>query len=346
MKPLFSKRAYVACQLGGWGSYLLLNVALLGAQATSPLLVAISFFSYSALGLVASHLLRWFAQRAHWQARPLGALAARIFLAALVLAVVTQALQFLFVVFVLRAFTWAEATALSFVFYVVQSSILLMLWQLIYFGVHALARSRRAELDALTSLAAMQSAELRALRTQLNPHFLFNALNTVRALISEDPARAQEAVTRLSALLRYALAAGETQIVSLEKELEVVQDYLALEVLRFEERLQVQLDVPASCLSAQVPVLLLQTLVENAVKHGIARCPAGGAVIVTARKQNGVLSIEVTNPSPQTPVSAESTGLGLVNTRERLRLLFGEHAQVELSAVGALTTARVSVPCP
>ena len=109
---------------------------------------------------------------------------------------------------------------------------------------------------------------------------------------------------------------------------------------------QVQLDVPASCLSAQVPVLLLQTLVENAVKHGIARCPAGGAVIVTARKQNGVLSIEVTNPSPQTPASAESTGLGLVNTRERLRLLFGEHAQVELSAVGALTTARVSVPCP
>jgi anti-sigma regulatory factor (Ser/Thr protein kinase) len=190
-----------------------------------------------------------------------------------------------------------------------------------------------------------QSAELKLLKSQLNPHFLFNSLNSVRALIAEDPARARHAVTQLAGILRYTLRSDHEELVTLERELETVSDYLTLESLRFGERLRVELDIAADAQDIRVPVMLLQTVVENAMKHGIAELPGGGVLRVSATLRDDALHVEVQNPRPQNPPPREQQGSGLYNAAERLRLLFGSQATLELDlSRSAMAIVRIRVP--
>jgi hypothetical protein len=176
-----------------------------------------------------------------------------------------------------------------------------------------------------------KEARLQALELQLNPHFFFNSLNNVRALIAEDPERAQTAVTQLAGLMRYALKAGQETTVPLRKELEMVRTYLDLEQVRLEDRLRYEIDAEDSALDHPVPLLLVQTLVENGIKHGVAPRPEGGRLTVTARTEGDALCVWVTNTGRLDP-DAES-GLGLENARERLQLLFGDEATLTLENV-------------
>jgi LytS/YehU family sensor histidine kinase len=202
--------------------------------------------------------------------------------------------------------------------------------------------------DSLTveSLArALQLAELRLLKSQLNPHFLFNALNTVRSLIADNPVRAQSAVTRLANTLRYTLSSRQDELVTLAQELDIVADYLELESMRFEDRLRIETHVPEDAAGVRIPVMLLQTLVENAIKHGIAELPSGGLLRISAELQNDVLILEVENPRPPTPIQRAHEGVGLRNARDRLRLLFGARAGLDLDlSKPAVATARLRVP--
>jgi len=221
-------------------------------------------------------------------------------------------------------------------------------WLGIYFFYHLSDRFNRLEIERLGLSATLKEAELRALKSQINPHFIFNSLNSLRALIDEDPARARQAVTQLANLLRYSLQSGQLETVPFEEELSVVNDYLALEQVRHEERLRLRLDVAADTLQVPVPPMLLQTLVENAVKYGISRRPEGGEIAIVARCEHGVLRIQVTNPgelvAPETGASA-STGVGLRNAAERLRLLFGERATLQLRAAApGLVVAEAEIP--
>jgi LytS/YehU family sensor histidine kinase len=185
---------------------------------------------------------------------------------------------------------------------------------------------RRAQLSE-----ALQAAELRLLKSQLNPHFLFNALNGVRALIADEPAKAQDAVTQLARTLRYTLAAGDAELVTLAREMEMVNDYLALESLRLAERLTIVRQIDARAADARIPVMLLQTLVENGIKHGIAQLRQGGTLRIAARVAAKVLIIEVENPRPtDRRTLPHQHGVGLKNASERLRLLFGATASLEL----------------
>ncbi len=198
----------------------------------------------------------------------------------------------------------------------------------------------------------MKEAELRALKAQVNPHFLFNSLNSLRALIDEDAPRAREVVTRLANMLRYSLQSGQLETVSLDEELRTVEDYLALEQIRHEGRLRVRwaVDEPARVLP--VPPMLLQTLVENAVKYGISTRREGGEVVVWAKVEGQVLDIRVSNPgelaSPGNTSSAKagsSTGVGLRNASERLKLLYGDRAVLRLvEGPAGCVTAEVSIP--
>lgn len=218
------------------------------------------------------------------------------------------------------------------------------------FFYHLFDRFNRSELDRVQLTASVKEAELRALKSQVNPHFIFNSLNSLRALIDEDPARARQSVTQLANLLRYSLQSGQLETVPFEEELRVVNDYLALEQVRHEERLRVRLDVAPETLSLPIPPMLLQTLVENAVKYGIATQPEGGEVRIFARRDGGALRLEVTNPGslPGSARSARvngSTGVGLKNASDRLRLLFGEHATLTLrSASPDLVVAEAVIP--
>jgi LytS/YehU family sensor histidine kinase len=185
----------------------------------------------------------------------------------------------------------------------------------------------------------------------VNPHFIFNSLNSLRALIDEDPARARQSVTQLANLLRYSLQSGQLETVPFEDELRVVNDYLALEQVRHEERLRLWLDIAPDTLALPVPPMLLQTLVENAVKYGISTRPEGGEIAIIARCEGGALRLTVTNPgevaTAATTARAASTGLGLHNAAERLRLLFGERATLQLWAeTPSLVVAEAVLPLP
>jgi two-component system, LytTR family, sensor kinase len=178
---------------------------------------------------------------------------------------------------------------------------------------------------------AASEAELRALEAQINPHFLFNCLNSIRALVAENPARAQDMITRLANIFRYNLHREPSHTVPLASEVEVVGDYLALESVRFEDRLRVRFAIAPGAEKATVPSMLLQALVENALKHGIAPRPSGGDLLIRAEHNQDATVIEVENSGQLGATDAnEPGGVGLSNTRERLRILYGGRASLQL----------------
>ncbi|MEM1117800.1 MAG: histidine kinase [Bacteroidota bacterium] len=215
----------------------------------------------------------------------------------------------------------------------------------IYHAVEASrrARVRRAQAEALRHLARDQ--ELRTLRSQLNPHFLFNALNTISAEVVRDPEAAREALGRLADLLRYALDAGRRNLVPLGDEMAFVRDYLALEQARMGDRLGVRLDVDPDAHGAEVPPMAVQTLVENAVRHGLAPSRDGGTVTVRAHLAGAHAEVEVADDGVGADTMGE--GIGLANTAERLRLLFGPEADVEIDTDRPEGFAvRLRIPLP
>ncbi|HFB98427.1 MAG TPA: sensor histidine kinase [Bryobacterales bacterium] len=181
---------------------------------------------------------------------------------------------------------------------------------------------RAAELERL-----LAQSRLETLRSQLHPHFLFNALNAVSAHVERDPKTARRMIEQLGELLRLSLEHAEDHEIPLEEELAFVERYLAIQRVRFEDRLEVRMDIDPAALAARVPTFVLQPLVENAVRHGIAPRPDRGTVRISARKEDGRLRLCVEDDGPGMPVGwklAANQGVGLANTRERLRRLYGE----------------------
>lgn len=214
------------------------------------------------------------------------------------------------------------------------------IWTGLYLKITA--QRHQNEMDAKMHLA-LRDAQLRALESQVNPHFLFNCLNSIRALVTVDPPRAQDMVTRLANVLRHSLRHDKGHTVELATEVEAVADYLALESVRFEDRLQVKLAIDPETERCAVPPMLLQTLVENAIKHGIAQVTDRGDLIVRAAQQNGNIRLEVEN-SGRLVESSSGTKLGLANARERLKLLYGDRAELSLKNGEDCVTATVVIP--
>jgi LytS/YehU family sensor histidine kinase len=227
--------------------------------------------------------------------------------------------------------------------YTFNTSILLWLWMAVWVGLHMIERWRSGEIAKWQAETAARELELQVLRAQINPHFLFNALNNLRALINEDPARAREMLSRLSNTLRHTLQHSAKERVPLADELTVVRDYVALEQLHHEERLRVDWQVDPATAGASLPPMLLQLLVENAIKHGVARTPGGGVVDIRVGREGGKLNIAVDNPGQWKPGSTDSTGLGLANLRERLARAGGEGAACRIDAVDGRVKVSVEL---
>ena len=222
---------------------------------------------------------------------------------------------------------------------------------------HAVAVSQRAgrERAAAERLRARtREQELRSLRSQLNPHFLFNALTAISAEVGRDPDEARERIGQLGGLLRYSLDAGRRDVVPLAEEVAFVRDYLALESARMGARLRATVDVDRAALGAEVPPMALQTLVENAVRHGVAPRAEGGAVAVTVRAEHpargggaAVVRVEDTGVGASPEALAAADGVGIRNTDERLRLLFGTGLDVEADRpVGFAVSFRLPLAAP
>jgi two-component system LytT family sensor kinase len=221
----------------------------------------------------------------------------------------------------------------------------LVVWCGFYFGWHYLRHYQQAALDRANLNAALKDAELRALRIQLNPHFLFNALNSIRSLVESNPGRAREAVTLLANLLRGALSSSEKEMVPLNRELAAVECYLALEEIRFEDRLRTRFEVTPEAQEALVPPFAVQTLVENAIKHGVSAHVDGALIRIEASRGSNSLHIRVSNTPGQLLTRTRSSGVGLKNLRSRLLLHFEGRADVSLREDGAnQVVAELTIP--
>ncbi len=225
----------------------------------------------------------------------------------------------------------------------------LMTYWLFVGGLMALdvfRRYKERELLASQLQARLAEAQLLALKMQLHPHFLFNTLHAISALMHSDVKAADKMLARLSDLLRLTLDQAGEQEVSLRQELAILEGYLEIERLRFQHRLKVEIDVPEELLDAQVPTFILQPLVENALKHGIAPRASGGTVAIRARHAGGVLCMEVQDdgPGPDASKATAGHGIGTRNTRSRLEHLYGERQRFELSKAEPGTVARVTLP--
>jgi hypothetical protein len=343
-------RRRIAVQALLWSGYVAVSLAMVANF--QPLTGSVVFvMACVGAGLwVASETLRTLALRGNWLDRPPRALLLRLALMPLLLALAVQCAVYVInwvgLSLGLLAFPpGMPRGGLVLLSYTLNTTILLWLWLAVWVGLQMLQRWRSGEIAKWQAETAARELELQVLRAQVNPHFLFNALNNLRALINEDPGRAREMLSRLSNTLRHTLQHSAKERVPLADELAVVRDYVALEQLHHEERLRVDWRVDPATAGASVPPMLLQLLVENAIKHGIARTPGGGVVDVRIARDGEMLQIAVDNPGQWTPEpeAPTSTGLGLVHLRERLARAGGAGAACRIAAAEGRVNVTVEL---
>jgi two-component system, LytTR family, sensor histidine kinase AlgZ len=222
----------------------------------------------------------------------------------------------------------------------------LLFWLAIAFHYVLISSYNSQELEkrALESGLLARDAELKALRAQLDPHFLFNSLNSISALTASDPAAARKMCLLLADFLRDTLRFGGTHRITLKDELGVVQRYLAIEQVRLGSRLNMTIEVSDTALATLIPPLVLQPLVENAVLHGIAHMLEGGTISITGELDKSILRVRVANPADADRPRNRRPGFGLMLVRERLQSQYAGAAKLEAREEGGVYVAEVSVP--
>jgi two-component system LytT family sensor kinase len=344
---------YWICQSAGWLAYALL--CTISGWITDGHVVGyfLSGVVMAVIGFVITHWFRWLILTLDWLSLAPGALVLRVIAAIPVLSLLLNLLNYLeaplesYLVGRPATFEYANQHFLYLLCDFFFGLLTFGFWCSVYLGYHFLEERRRAEKESWRLAAALSRARLDALRAQVNPHFLFNALNSLRALIDENPPRARDAVTRLASILRYSLSTDSNATVPFGIELNFVMDYLELELLRFEDRLTVIKKIQPETLERPIPPMLLQTLVENAVKYGISQNPGSVELYIYAAIDpvDDRLCIRVDNTGHLGPAESQSTGTGLRNARERLHRLFGGGAELQIAEeTPGLVQVEVFVP--
>jgi two-component system LytT family sensor kinase len=226
----------------------------------------------------------------------------------------------------------------------VSDSPLILVWVSIYYLWHYIELGTKTEFQKIKLESLVKEMELKTIKSHINPHFIFNALNSIRALVDENPERARTAITELSNLLRSSMQAEKQETVPFERELNIVKDYLALEHIRFEDRLRVEYDIDEDTLDQPIPPMMLQTLVENAIKHGISKAKEGGTIKIISDFRQSHHELIVQNSGTISEI-ADPEGFGLQSTRSRLKLLFGDKASFTIEATkNNIVEAKIIMP--
>jgi sensor histidine kinase YesM len=341
--------AYWICQLGGWGSYGAISIFFYLTLSTRTIQHFYAFMALSlVLGLLFSHLMRMVIKEYRLLERKLEQQIASFVLVTIVFAILLACTTVgLEKTIGLKDDSLPKISLLN---EISRNSInnffLLFIWNLIYYTFHYVERNRKQEVDTLKLQSLVKELELKTIKAHINPHFIFNSLNSIRALVDENPQRARRAITELSNILRSSMQAEKMETVPLENELNIVKDYLALEKMRFEERLTVEMDIDEDTLDQPVPPMMLQTLVENAIKHGISKQVSGGKIKVISDFVGDHHELVVQNTG-QLSLNGihESSGFGVKSTQDRLNLLYQGKAHFNIKNLNnELVESRVIMP--
>lgn len=323
------KRLYWILQLSVWGAYAGIQIVfsiLASGQAISFKRIAF-FISEAALFFLATHVFRLHVKRRNWLRLRVPKLIPRVLLASGLMGLMVYVFRIPISLITGRAtvietaFSPDQIAGLSAIY-----MLFFFLWATFYFTYHFIEQYNKS----LKYEAYMTSIELNNLKSQLNPHFIFNALNSIRALVDENPQKSKQAINQLSNILRNSLTFEKKGLTKFEDELKIVKDYLSLESVRFEERLKTDFNIHPQSANFRVPPLMIQTLVENGVKHGISKLTAGGVIHVKTTVENNRLKIQIRNSGQLLNGVRKNKGIGIANTIQRLKLLYGDQASFRM----------------
>ncbi|HEX6915261.1 MAG TPA: histidine kinase [Chitinophagaceae bacterium] len=339
--------AYWWCQLGGWSAYITVYIFFYLTISTKDFPYFYHVLTLDAtVGFLMTHTMRML-----YKTTRLLSLAIRQQIVYVVLATLFFAFAWAFIVVSVEStFHWEtrQMEELSIINKTIRTSLgqflFLAIWNLIYFAYHFVMKSRQEQLGRMRLQSMVKELELKTIKAHINPHFIFNALNSIRALVDENPGRARTAITELSNILRSSMQAEKAETTPLERELNIVKDYLALEHIRFEDRLQVEYDIDEDTLDQPVPPMMLQTLVENAIKHGISKQVDGGTIRIISDFRDNHHELIVQNTG-RLNGSYNHEGFGLASTQNRLKLLYGSKASFQINDKnGNIVEAKVVMP--
>ena len=347
-------RRYWLFQAIGWGGFILINMFLAWSfdqfEDADKAIVTIGRFGiFAMLGVVLTHFMRQIIIALNLLQKKLERQIYQFILITLVFSIIGSYFHTRLLIHYDRL-TSREIAKLNQKLLLVMSNavnffIYFFTWNTIYFIYHYIMKSQKQQMDTLQLEALVKELELKTIKAHINPHFIFNSLNSIRALVDENPQRARKAVTELSNILRSSLQSEKMETVPLEKELNIVKDYLALENMRFEDRLKIEYEIDEDTLDQPVPLMMLQTLVENAIKHGISKQINGGVVKVSSDFKNNYHELTVQNTGHLNGYKGNEEGFGLSSTTNRLSLLYGEKARFEIKqTTPTLVEAKVRIP--
>ncbi|AWV98978.1 sensor histidine kinase [Arcticibacterium luteifluviistationis] len=344
-----TKKSYWIYQIIGWSLYFF-----------SDLLNYFTIFSFDfdefnklignlivnvAAGISLTHIFRIIFKRYHWIKLPVTQLIIRC---AAVVAIITFVLAAINIpmdrdIINTEKMNWA----LRDISYLINLTKPVLIWVLLYVFYNVANLRKNDAVERVQLESSIKETEAKILRAQMNPHFIFNALNSIRALITEDPKKAMSGITQLSNLLRSSLVSHRRTTVSLKEEIKTIQDYLSLEKIRYEERLQIKWDIAKETEGIQVPPMMLQTLVENAIKHGVQKALRWGFIEISSHLEGQTLLIIIRNTGKLegTDSKSSSGGFGLENTKRRLHLLYGNKSEFRIFQENHLTVnAEIRIP--
>lgn len=325
-KKIFTReRIYWTSQIIGWGCFTLINflfsVTIEGLKTETFIILP----SYMLVGLLLTHIYRIYIKKNKWYALPIRTLIYKVIGSNFAIAVIV--VSCLYLISLLLGLLEDNFNVAYIFLSLFNVFIIIIGWSLIYFAIHFFENYRNSEIERLVWEAAVKDFELKTLKSQLNPHFMFNALNSIRSLIEENPERAKTAINQLSNIFRYSLKIDRVETVPLEEELKTVVDYLGLEKVRFEERLNYKIEIDPLSKSIEIPPMMVQTLVENGIKHGISKIPEGGELEILTKSNGECLNLRIRNSGEiDLEKLTHSSGYGVSNTKQRLNLLFGERS--------------------
>lgn len=340
--------AFWILQILGWGFINLISVFVVKQISISLLIYSV--IMGTVLGVAVTFLLRLYLKRAirfdGFGIKELIKVLVSFLFASLLFAVLNFIFGYVYVEFgpaltpsELQMFKYHDNVGIQ----VLNSLFLIGAWTVTYLVIKLLLKLNRDRIERLELNTHLKQAQLNTLKGQINPHFMFNSLNNIRGLMLEDVEKSREMLTKLSEILRFSLTQNSSNAISVREELEMVDNYIDLSKIQFENRLEFFKNLDEDTLDLQIPPMVIQLLVENATKHGISNLKKGGAIVLNIKKEKEHLVIEVRNTG-KLKIAKDSTQLGLKNIQQRLNLLYADRASFNLNEISNEVVATIKIP--